>query len=60
MKQMFASFREHNLARSADKQTSAKLVFQLPDLHADRGLSHMDALRARRKRSGFGNRNECP
>jgi hypothetical protein len=48
--QDFARVRQDAAARRADEQRRADLLFELPYLHADRGLCDVDALGRGRER----------
>jgi hypothetical protein len=51
LQQVFTRFREDYVSRRSHKNPGPQFIFQLPDLHADCGLSDMHSQRSRRKGS---------
>ena len=53
LEQLLAGFGQDNFSRRAYKKLGARFIFQLPDLHANRSLCHVNARGARGKRPAF-------
>jgi len=58
LEQLFARLCKDYAARGADEELGACLILELPDLHADRRLRHMDARGSCGKGAGFGDGDE--
>ena len=53
LEQLLACFGQDNLSRRSDKKLGTRFIFQLPDLHANRGLRDMNARGAGGKGPAF-------
>jgi hypothetical protein len=58
LEQMLARFGQHYPPRRAHEEFCSQFILQLPDLHANRGLSYVYALRGGSERAQFGNREK--